>query len=255
MIYAPPAEYSLNDLKNINQIVQQTGQTGSLTVRQEAIQEAATVLGAQAGLRSISDRINKFLESRVAVLDKIYDFNQLLLPHHILPPVISANYNTSTLAENSLSLSINGEAYHIVKPAKFVVTPPTWRDYLFMSYAKPRLPDPGLLPKNNEEQQIWDKAIESAWQDGVKQGMSMFQTNMHYLTRDFQGMLLFKKMIIKGMITMPQVSIKQYGITGDNSNLVIDNKLWKLNQNAQFNLNATQWQPVLADEVANGTGK
>ncbi|WP_119342941.1 type IV secretory system conjugative DNA transfer family protein [Facilibium subflavum] len=246
MIHAQSIDYSLQDLRNISQLAQNVHANTDLTIRQKAIKDAAMALGAQAGLRSIAIDINHFLSKNAAVLNKVYNFNALLLPHHILPPTVVANYNTSNLSDNAQSLSINGEAYHIIKPAKFVVNPPNWRDYLWMDYQKPKLPDASLFPKNDEEQRLWDKSINVAWQEGIKQGLSIFQTSMKHLTRDFKGMLLFKELVTKGMITMPKVAFEQNGITGDKRHLVIDNNKWQLSKNSSFNLAASEWKPVLS---------
>src|SRR5690349_14080604 len=88
---------TLNDLKNLH-AVPKSGRTKEMNaVRSQAIQDIALSVGAQAGLAWRSQRLNAILEKNMLLLDQAFDFNLLLLPHHIVPPVLSLGDNDFNL--------------------------------------------------------------------------------------------------------------------------------------------------------------
>lgn len=56
------------------------------SIRAEAIQSAAAAFGAQTGLASRADKINKALERNAHNYDKVFDFNALQIEPGFLPP-------------------------------------------------------------------------------------------------------------------------------------------------------------------------
>ena len=144
---------------NVSTLPKGSGQMSNM--RRQAIQETASSLGARGALAYRSVQINHILEKQSNLLDSIFNFNRLLLPHNILPPVLETSDNS--MSENS-NTSIRGSSktYRLIQRAKFVTTPPTWRDYLIMSYKKPDLPAHILLPRIKPKPRYGDRALRKA---------------------------------------------------------------------------------------------
>ena len=52
-------------------------------------------------------------------------------------------------------------AYQIVRPARLVITPPNWRDYLYIETAEPQTAISALAPDTADEQRYYDAAYDS----------------------------------------------------------------------------------------------
>ncbi|NCX93307.1 MAG: hypothetical protein EBX40_01360 [Gammaproteobacteria bacterium] len=127
----------------------------SSTIRDRAVKEAAESLGMQAGLQYESDQIDQVLKEHETQLDRIFNFSVLLYQNNVLPPVIVKASNTVHINEDGDFMRIAGQTYRIIQQVRFVTASPTWRDYLWMDYPKPEMPDRSVLPKNDEEKEMW----------------------------------------------------------------------------------------------------
>ncbi|GGG05110.1 hypothetical protein GCM10010995_23200 [Cysteiniphilum litorale] len=235
--------HQLENLTSNTPIVQYD--RANLTLRQKAVKEAALELGTQSGLYEGQNMINKYLDKLSAMLYQTYNFNGLLLNEHILPPVIETGYNKSSINTDNRKITLNGQIYHITKQAYFVSNVPTWRDYLITNFSRPEIPDRSVLPANAQEQKVWKLAIYYGWEKGVEQAIDIFKQNIHELSRDFNGMLMYYELINRNMITSPYVTTATKAILSDQRNLAIDNKEINLEIVPQFQDNPTRWQAML----------
>ncbi|WP_119344834.1 type IV secretory system conjugative DNA transfer family protein [Facilibium subflavum] len=223
-----------------------------LNLRQKALTEAAMELGVQGGLYSVSSKINEKLNEWAPMLYQLYNFNALLLPDNVLPPVIETGYNTSYIDNSQRQINLSGQVYHIVKQAHFVSNVPTWRDYLLMNYKKPEMPDKSVLPENTDEQKLWAKTIRSSWAQGIKQGVEIFKQNIRTLNRDFNGMVLYYALINRNMITSPYVSKHNKPLAISQDSMAIGNRNWQLKLIPQFQSDSSRWQPIVSEKDQEG---
>lgn len=196
-------------------------------IRLKAVEDAAISYGAQAALAWQSKRINQQLATKQKSLTKIYDFKRIMLPHNVLPPVIREANNSLNL-DSEKTLRAADKTIEIVTDARFVTTPPSWRDYLIMNYQMPDDPVSQMLPKSNEERKIWDRNISKGWEIGYKQANAILRERLGKLTQDYTGMALFKKLYSLNMVTAPQVAMADLGITGDNRKLNIGDRIIRI---------------------------
>lgn len=224
-----------------------TATQSSGKIRIMALRETALSLGAQSALAFRSKVIDEYLIREARRLDAIYDFNSLLLPNDILPPVLLEGRNILNLADNQ-TIRIADRVYKIAKQARFVTTPPNWRQYLWMDYKKPEYPDVTLLPKTKEERQLWAQCIEQSWKDGVEQANTIFEENVARIKEDFAGMILYRKLLAMNMISAPFVSHTELGITGDGEKIYIDDKVLRITALPQLNINSKQWLAAIKKE-------
>ena len=87
----------------------------------------------------------------------------MVLSHGVIPPVLEAG-DFSLNQDDPNTIRVADRTYKIIQQARFATTPPNWREYIWMSYSKPELPDKSLLPRNDLEQRVWRSAIRTGWE-------------------------------------------------------------------------------------------
>ena len=213
-------------------------------LRIKSLQDSAMSIGAQSGLAYASEQINADLLRNRKNLQTIYNFYALVLDHGVIPPILAEGNNSLNLDDPN-TIRIVDKTYKIVAQARFATTPPNWREYLWMSFNRPELPDRTLLPKSNEEQAIWRRGIMIGWDKGVQQAYSIFQQNLARLKRDYNGMLLYRKLLAAKMISPPFVARTELGITGDGSDMRINDQVLRIVELPQLQTNSQRWQATV----------
>ncbi|KTD29351.1 defect in organelle trafficking protein DotC [Legionella micdadei] len=219
-------------------------------IRETALKESALSLGAQSGLAWRARMIDDQLTRLARKLDAIYDFNALMLEHNILPPVLLEGRNAFNLADTQ-TIRISNRTYKIAKQARFVTTPPNWRQYLWMDYQQPEYPNAALLPKTRREKQVWDYYVEKGWKNGIEQAATILEESIARIKEDYTGMILYRKLLAMNMVSPPYVSHTDLGVTGDTNELHIDDRVLRITALPLLNVNAKEWiAPVAKDENA-----
>ncbi len=246
---------NLNNLKQLQNLHAQATTTKKITaLHSQALKDIATSVGAQAGLASQSEHINQILTKNGSRLDRIFNFNLILLDHNVVPPVLVQGNNSLKLADEQ-TLRIDDRTYQIISQARFTTAPPQWRNYLWMDYPHPELPLPAFLPKTSEERLIWKKYATLGWHDGINQANAIFIDNLARLTRDFTGMALYRNLLLKGMVSKPFVAHTDLGITGNSSDLHINDKILRITSLPQLQINPKRWKSVVTrDDSASLSG-
>jgi defect in organelle trafficking protein DotC len=216
-------------------------------MRQEALKDMAISLGAQSGLHYRSLQINAFLKENTKTLDQTFNFNPLILPHNVLPPVLSEGRQTLNLNSPD-TIRIADQTYQIVSQAKFVTTAPTWRDYLWMDYAQPPVPDSGILPHSEEEKKLWKGLAEKGWKQGIDQANEIYSENLSRLERDYKGMVLYSKLRTQNIVSAPFVATTELGVTGGGENLSVNDQVLKITALPALQPNSARWKPVINKE-------
>ncbi len=246
---APAAPYTLNDLQNLSpDSAYYQHHYNYQNIRNRAIKQAAEKLGIQSGLAAEAKSIDAQLRKRSSQLDQIFNFRQVMYRNNVLPPVIERARNSVNVGPNSQQMRIGGVTYNIIQQVRFVSTPPTWRDYLWMDYPEPPLPNKVLLPKNSEERALWGAALTAGWQEGVKQAIGIYHLNLHRMVRDFDGMLLYKGLLLKNMVTPFHVTKAAHGVTGNGAHMVVDDQTWTIANQPQLQLYNKFWEPVVVKQ-------
>ena len=216
-------------------------------IRETAIRESALSLGAQSGLAWRAKFIDEELVKETRRLDEIFDFNALVLPNNILPPVLLEGRNTLNLAD-STAIRISDRTYKIYKQSRFITTPPNWRQYLWMDYQKPEMPNVVLLPKNKQEQAIWTECVTKGWKNGIRQAEIILEERLNHIKQDFIGMILYRKLHAMNMISAPFVSHTNLGVTGDENQIHIDDRVLRIAALPALNTNSREWQAIVAKD-------
>ncbi len=230
------------------QVTMNTGSSPSKNelspLRAKALRDTAMSLGAQAGLASASEKINAHTATRRKDLETIYNFNALMLAHGVLPPVLEMGDNSLSLDDPN-TIRVADRTYKIVAQARFATTAPNWREYLWLTFDKPILPDKTLLPRTSEENKVWREGIRVGWEKGQQQASSIFQQNLSRLKRDFRGMLLYRKLLEEKMISPPFVARTELGITGDGDDMRINDQVLRIVELPKLQTSGKHWNAIV----------
>lgn len=227
-----------------------TNKNGMSKIREMALRETALSLGAQSGLACRAKIIDEELTRKARDLDAVFDFNALVLEHNILPPVLLEGRNTLNLADMQ-TIRISDRTYKVAKQAHFVTTPPNWRQYLWMDYKKPEYPNITLLPKTKEERQLWSFYVTKGWKNGIEQANTILEESVARIKEDYNGMILYRKLLAMNMVSPPYVSHTDLGVTGDGSEIHIDDRVLRITALPALNINSKEWRAAVAkDEEA-----
>jgi defect in organelle trafficking protein DotC len=221
--------------------------TGINSIRLTSLKQTARGLGAQAGLAWRSKQINSLLRKQTKNLNKIFDFNYLVMNHNVIPPVLAEGRNTLNLADE-YTVRISDRNYEIIAPPRFVTAPPNWQNYIWLQYKKPEIPNATLIPKNANERAVWNEYTRIGWNEGVSQADEIFSANLGRLSRDFQGMVLYRKLLAQNMVTPPFVSQADLGVTGGGSNLRINDRVLRITAISELKANSKTWNPQLTED-------
>lgn len=235
---------NLSQLENLNAAGAKAVQGNISDIRAQALQQTAMTVGAQSGLYWRSIQINTMLLANSKSLDRVYNFNGLMLPHNILPPVLSEGRQILNLADPD-TIRLADRMYEIVSQAKFVTTAPNWRDYLWMNFQKAPVPDPAFLPSKRKEQQIWKVAVAKGWSQGIQQANIIYAENVNRLTRDYNGMLLYNTLLAQNIVSAPFVSSTNLGVTGGGSSMNVNDQVLRITALPQLLPNSQDWKPAI----------
>lgn len=224
--------------------VSDTKSSSLSSLKVKVLQDTAMSLGAQAGLAWASDAMNERMQRDQKYLDTIFNFNAMVLSHGVLPPVLEEGDFTLNLADPN-TIRVADRTYRIVQQARFATTPPNWREYIWLTYSKPTLPDRSLLPKTNEEVKIWAKGIRMGWEKGIEQAYSIFHQNLARLKRDYNGMVLYRKLLQEKMISSPFVARTELGITGNGTDMRINDQVLRIVDLPKLQTSGKHWQAVV----------
>jgi defect-in-organelle-trafficking protein DotC len=154
----------------------------------------------QAGARWRYERILKeIVGPREKFLDELFDFARLVTDNgklYLIPPVAASAGEAIRLSGDRSALGQDG-SYSLVEKARLSGIPPDWRHYLMVLPQGPAAVHEALRPKGATELKSWKKEIDRGWKMGVEQANRLFDSNVAALTRDYVGMMIFKRLVFE----------------------------------------------------------
>lgn len=230
---------SLADLRNMTR--SNTSTIDLSGIRFAAIRDTALSLGARGGLAWRAKEINGRVDRYTRPLERIFNFNAMMLQDSVLPPVLLEGRNTLEQTSED-TLRVADRSFIIQAQAKFVTAPPTWREYLKLYYDKPEVPDRSLLPKTEQEHAVWDKFIQQGWQAGILQADSIYAENLGRLKRDYDGMIRYRSLLAQGIVSPPFVAKVDLGITGSDSEMTVNDRILRITVMPAFQVDPENWK-------------
>lgn len=219
-----------------------------IDIRKAALLEAALSYGARSGLSRRIYEISQELKFRSRVLDKVYDFSQLLIPAPsgllIEPPIVSESDNAMIIEGSGQQAAVSDRIYNISANARIVSAPRSWRFYLERSWGEVEPPPDILRPMNDEEREFWIEKTQEGWEYGYEQGDDIFQADLARLMADYMGMIRYRKLLAQGMISAPYALQVDRGITGDSNQMRIGDRAVQITGVPQLITGSQTWQPA-----------
>jgi defect-in-organelle-trafficking protein DotC len=212
--------------------------------RFELVRDSALTYAAQCGLRYYYNIINQQLLAKSAVLDRVFNFQPLMLDHDLLPPVVVQTDRTVEQISPS-HVVLADRTFKILKPGTFITTPLTWKDYLIEELMEPTLPEKGFLPGDNTEKEVWIKYVQQGWEAGKEQAFQMFKNNLSQLYQDYSGMIAFHRLFQQGLMTAPIINEIESGITMSRDAMNINQRILAIAQQGFLEGDYNRWHSYI----------
>ncbi|UCQ13120.1 type IV secretory system conjugative DNA transfer family protein [Edwardsiella tarda] len=211
----------------------------------QMLNDAGQTVGFQGGKAQRAWELRQVLISRDTILNKMYDFRPLISRQGYLPPVIVTATDLAHITPNQIRTAYR--TYNILVPAKFVSNPPNWRTWLLPGLSSERIdaPDASVRPKNSKERTVWETAIRKGWDEGRQSADRTLEANFNRLTRDYTGMLRYSTLLHQGIIQAPDIKETQQSITGSRDELMIGDKVKRIQDPGGFIVNKEKWKPII----------
>lgn len=231
-------QYNLNALQDLSG---RTGKVRLAPIRTQGLRETALSVGARGGLAWRAREINLVLLQNESMLYRLFNFNAMLLDKNVLPPILIEGRNTLNLAGPDV-IRLADRTFQILQQAKFVTAPPTWREYLWLSYGVPEIPDKSLLPRTREERFVWKKYTLEGWKAGLQQAELIYKENLGRLKRDYEGMIRYRTLLAQNMVSPPFVGELDMGVTGGGSDLTVHDRILRITAFPALQADSRSWK-------------
>ena len=216
--------------------------------RARAMRAAALSFGARAGLARRGWEISRMLDRHGPQLSNIFRFRDLLLKEggfRVMPPVAAETRRAFRLGRDGEQAASAARVVRILAGARFVSAPPDWRDYLVRTWPAAEAPVSVLFPRDSAETRRWRAWLAEGWRAGVKLADDVFAADVDRLSRDFQGILLWKRLALTRMATAPSVRLGDAPVSGGGRAMRIDEAFARLDERARLVPRVSEWEPLV----------
>ncbi len=217
-------------------------------LRENAIREAAFSYGARGALGARTWEIRQTLLQKEKYLDKVYNFRELLIPTGsgllIEPPIIGESLENLKVESDGQQAAVADRIYNIGRDAKIVTAPRNWRVYLEREWGNLELPPAELIPASNKERLLWRGWIKEGYEQGIGQADAVFRADLDRLTADYKGMIRYRELLAKGIVSEPYALQIDRGVTGGGKELRIGDRQLTISGPSELKPDASQWNPV-----------
>lgn len=219
-----------------------------IDIRNDAVRESALSYGARGGLNWRTYWIRQEIEGRARYLDKVYNFQQLLIaaPSGLLiePPVIGESIDAMVIASGGLEAAVADRVYNIGRNARIVSSARSWRMYLERQWGEVSPPPDILMPETAEEQAKWDDWFEKGWLAGIEQADDIFQADLNKLSSDYQGMVRYRTLLSQGMVSPPYALQVDRGVTGGGNEMRVGDRAVSITGLPALKPGTQEWSPA-----------
>lgn len=213
--------------------------------RASAMRSAALGYGARAGLARRGWEIDRMLGRRAAQLSRVFRFRDLLLDRggfSVMPPVASETLRAFRLGRDGARAAAARRVVRLVAPERLVGAAPDWRDYLIRRWAAAEAPASVLYPRNAAERGRWVRWVSEGWSRGVGLADDIFAADLDRLMRDFEGIVLWRRLHLARMATAPAVTVEDADVSGGGKVMRIGETFARLGEPARLVPRASRWR-------------
>mgnify|MGYP005840709543 CR=1 FL=1 len=181
-------------------------------------------------------------------LDEIFNFKKFVYDNKMLPPIVEES-NDYLGKQSNNSMVKTTKRWKIVKDARVVINVPTWRDYFLENVTgEPNEISNALIPKTGQEKKYAEKGRDKGTIDGEAYAVTIFQTNLDKLKKDYLGMITYKKLELQNIVGKPVLAMSKEPFIYSNKNkeLMVDTNRYLITQESSFQRHE-DWKPVVPD--------
>lgn len=261
-------------VKTIDELAEMHAEAQSLDPEQRAIEARLKIVRAgaiatatphafitemrkqQARLQAVEnelDAIFPFQDVQKMAVDQLSNADEIkTLSFVFIPPAI-AEYQRATMSSpKSDVLRIASSEYVFVQPARLATAPLDWRDLLLtFDFAEPPKPNPGVLPRNKMEQEVWRQGIAEGWAAGIEQARFEMKTRLIRAARLLRGMIKYVYLVEQRMIEPPIVALTRSPVelNAPEREMAVDVWRYRIVVRPRFNGNVSAWRAVWSGEI------
>lgn len=216
--------------------------------RLSLLRSSATTLGVQVGIAVEGARFNRLWAEYGSVYDRAIDFEALLIENksgrNILPPSINPMGDSRQVSAGGRVFRFADVVYRITAQPKFVISAPTWRDYLKMEVVRPELPLASMLPSTKEEADYWKTHLVRGYVQGLETARHRVKAKHRQLVSDYTGMVTYHLLLSYNMISEPIIEMTHSPVIASEDGLMmaVDDSIAVLSVQPQFNMARRSWE-------------
>jgi len=214
------------------------------TPRFEMVRDGALMYASQCALKYYYQEINQSLLKNEALLNRVFNFQPLMLASDVVPPVVIQSAKTVETI-NAEHLIIADRTFKIIRQGSFTTTPLSWKTYLIENIQAPPLPEQSFLPRNSVEQEIWMRYVDQGWNAGKEQAFMMFQNNLSLIIEHYEGMITFHRLFQQGLMTAPIIQQIDNGITMGPHQMNINEKILAIAEQGFLDNHYERWHSYM----------
>ena len=215
--------------------------------RRSAMRAAALAFGSQGGLARRGWEIARMLERHGPRLSAVYRFRDLMLHYHgftVMPPVLAETGRAFRLERSGTQAARAERILRIVETGKIVSAVPHWRDFLVRDWPETVPPAAMLYPRDGAEARQWRRWLREGWRHGTALADDIFAADLERLNRVFEGLVLWRKARLAGMVSAPVLESERVAVSGQEGLMRIDETVARLGASARLELRPGEWKPL-----------
>lgn len=221
--------------------------------RIKAVKKAAIMVGAQHGFNQQMEINKSKLRAMSDSLDQIFDFRTLMKlasgnqnGRFLIPAIMGQADDVKAVSTDASVISISEREYQIVRPARLALRSPNWREYLlYDEKMETTLPSELLLPKDEDEREIWESGIKEGWSSGSQLAEREMVTRMERMGQDFFGIIRNIKLKEEGKLQQTLVTYEYDPVSGGGSSMSENRHVYRIAAPASLNGNMSNWRPII----------
>ncbi|CAM3787274.1 type IV secretory system conjugative DNA transfer family protein [Vreelandella rituensis] len=224
--------------------------SGTENLERKVVRDAGRRLGATAGYNHQAERLYQEIEGYSQYLESIFDFQALLLPDGVVPPVIAQTDQVISY-DGGRSKTVRARVYKALKEARFAnPRAPSWRNYLNLNQTGTEYPLPELQQAINKYKTTWEQAVHDGWERGHHQAQQGFEIAINELERDYLGMHLFHMLWLAEMVEPPRIVDATQNIDGGGrgrDEMSLGVRRIVISEEAYFIDDSSRWNALIAE--------
>ncbi|ALR95696.1 type IV secretory system conjugative DNA transfer family protein [Vibrio parahaemolyticus] len=251
--------YSLSELKDVK-VRQQLVSDGEEALRIESIRERAEEVGSANGYIATMERLTDVVDSKSHLFDRLLPFEHLINASanlssgeakYLRPGMVDKVEAHAAITRDTKATIIRTDnlVYRLREQPKPVLRKPHWSDYLYdKNSLTPTTLIDELLPRNSEELEIFNSALDEGWAMGSEQAIAEMRTRVINAFIDATAMIRYVNLVESGYIEKPDMIIENVGITVQGDQLGLGTQFISLSGEAVWQTNSDLYSsPVIKD--------